>query len=95
MSIAIRMVRFLLMVLAASFGLFGIIVGIIALVLHLCSLRTFGVPYMSPFGPFNLADQKDTLIRLPQWALFSRPHLISQKNSIRENNKSPKPRRRN
>lgn len=95
MSIAIRMVRFLLMILAASFGLFGIIVGIIALVLHLCSLRTFGVPYMSPFGPFNLADQKDTLLRFPQWAMFSRPHLISQKNSIRENNKSPKPRRRN
>ncbi len=94
MTISFRMVRFPLMGLAASFGLFGIIVGIIALVLHLCSLRTFGVPYMSPFGPFILADQKDTLFRLPHWAMFSRPRLISQKNVIREKNQSPKPRQK-
>ncbi|MFC5405276.1 spore germination protein [Cohnella soli] len=83
MSISIRMLRFPLMVLAATFGLFGIIVGVIVLVLHLCSLRSFGVPYMSPFGPFNLKDQKDALIRLPQWAMTTRPRLISQKNNVR------------
>lgn len=91
MSIAIRIIRFPLMGLAASFGLFGIIVGVIALVLHMCSLRSFGVPYMSPFGPFILADQKDAIFRLPHWAMFSRPRLISQKNVIREQNQSPKP----
>ncbi|EFM11417.1 GerA spore germination protein [Paenibacillus curdlanolyticus YK9] len=88
MSISIRMLRFPLMGLAASFGLFGIIVGLIALMLHLCSLRTFGIPYMSPFGPFNLADQKDTLFRLPQWAMRSRPRLINQTNMIRGRNPS-------
>ncbi|WP_409342925.1 spore germination protein [Paenibacillus sp. MBLB4367] len=86
MSISIRMLRFPLMGLAASFGIFGIIVGIIALVLHLCSLRSFGVPYMSPFAPIVTADLKDSLFRLPHWALFSRPRLISQKNIIREQN---------
>ncbi|CAH1213186.1 Spore germination protein B1 [Paenibacillus allorhizoplanae] len=85
MGITIRILRFLLMLVAASFGLFGVTVGLIAIVIHLSSLRSFGIPYMSPMAPFILADQKDTIFRLPQWALSTRPRLISQKNNIREN----------
>ncbi|MFB6800638.1 spore germination protein [Peribacillus butanolivorans] len=90
-SMSIRMLRFPMMALAASFGLFGIIVGVIALVLHLCSLRSYGVPYMSPFAPFIGEDMKDTLIRVPRWGMFARPRLISQKNNKRENTSAPKP----
>ncbi|MGG1661779.1 spore germination protein [Brevibacillus sp. NRS-1366] len=79
-----RMLRFPFIILAATFGLFGIIVGVIAIVLHLCSLRSFGIPYMSPFAPMNMSDQKDAIIRLPQWAMLSRPRLISQKNVKRQ-----------
>ncbi|MFW5433452.1 spore germination protein [Paenibacillus apiarius] len=84
MSNSIRMLRFPLMMLAASFGLFGIIIGIIAIVLHLSSLRSFGVPYMSPFAPLIPTDQKDAIFRLPQWALFSRPRLIGKKSLTRK-----------
>lgn len=83
-SIAVRMLRFFLIALAASFGLFGIIVGLLAIILHLCSLRSFGVPYMSPLAPFNASDQKDTYIRLPLWKMITRPRLISQKNNVRQ-----------
>ncbi|MDD9267424.1 spore germination protein [Paenibacillus sp. GCM10023248] len=86
MGITIRILRFLLMLFAASFGLFGVTVGLIAIVLHLCSLRSFGIPYMSPMAPFIMDDQKDTIFRFPLWALFARPRLISQKNNRRENN---------
>lgn len=72
MAIAIRILRFGFMFLAASFGLFGISVGIIAVLLHLCSLRSFGFPYMTPMAPFYLWKQKDTLIRFPISGLFSR-----------------------
>lgn len=91
MSMSIRMLRFPMMGLAASFGLFGIILGFIALVLHLCSLRSFGVPYMSPFAPFIPEDTKDTVVRVPWWGMFSRPRLINQKNVIREQNNPPAP----
>ncbi|GGH36991.1 spore germination protein [Paenibacillus segetis] len=90
LSMTIRMLRFPMMMLAASFGLFGIIIGVIAIVLHMCSLRSFGVPYMSPFAPFILEDQKDALIRMPHWTMFSRPRLISRKkNFIREQSNLP------
>ncbi|MEB4793393.1 spore germination protein [Paenibacillus chondroitinus] len=95
MGIPIRIIRFVLMIFAATFGLFGITVGLIAMVQHLCSLRSFGVPYMSPMAPFVMDDQKDTILRLPQWSLFSRPRFINQKNMIRENNApTTKPKRR-
>ncbi|WP_410489286.1 spore germination protein [Bacillus sp. DTU_2020_1000418_1_SI_GHA_SEK_038] len=91
LSISIRMLRFPFMALAASFGLFGLIIGLIALTLHLCSLRSFGIPYMSPFGPYIKEDQKDAILRFPRWGLFSRPRLISQKNIERDDTSAPKP----
>ncbi|TQR19917.1 spore germination protein [Psychrobacillus vulpis] len=84
LAISVRMLRFGFMALAASFGLVGITIGLIALLLHLCSLRSFGVPYMSPVAPFNLPDQEDTFIRLPRWKMFTRPSLINQQNIVRQ-----------
>jgi spore germination protein KA len=89
MGISVRICRFFLMVLAATFGLFGITMGLVAMVQHLCSLRSFGVPYMSPMAPFIVEDQKDTILRMPQWGLIKRPSFIGQKNIIR--NRSPQP----
>lgn len=94
MAISLRILRFLFMLLAASFGLFGITVGLIGLVLHLCSLHSFGVPYLSPFAPLKVGDHKDTLFRFPQWALIKRPHLISQRNKIRQSKRLAKERMR-
>lgn len=84
LAIAVRMLRFVFMAIAAAFGLFGITIGLIALILHLCSIRSFGIPYMSPLAPFNISDQKDTFIRLPKWKMFTRPRLINQQNMTRQ-----------
>jgi len=83
LSNTIRVLRFPLMIFAAVFGLFGVMFGIMIILLHLCSLRSFGVPYMSPFGPIILKDQKDAMVLFPRRNLFTRPRLISQKNNIR------------
>lgn len=91
MSVSFRMLRFPIMALAASFGLYGIIIGIIAIILHLCSLRSFGVPYLSPFAPITLDEHKDTIFRFPLWSMLSRPRLISQKNSLRSQSNPPEP----
>lgn len=84
MSITVRILRFPLMVLAASFGIYGIIVGMLVLVLHLCSLRSFGVPYMGTFAPFSLKEQRDSIFRLPLWALNKRPETITKNNQRRQ-----------
>lgn len=74
---SIRILRFVMMLLAASLGLFGIMMGVIALHIHLVSLRSFGVPFMWPIAPFNLRALGDVLIRLPHWGYRYRPEMFS------------------
>lgn len=64
LGISVRILRFLLMAISASFGLYGIMISLIIIALHLCSLQSLGVPYMSSLAPLKLNSQKDTLLRL-------------------------------
>lgn len=92
---AVRLFRFLMMVLAASFGLYGIGLGVMALVAHTCSIRSFGIPYLTPFAPLILTDWKDTFVRVPKPFLSTRPRLINQKKIKRTGstqNLGPSPR---
>ena len=56
---AIRVWRFALAILASVAGLFGWITGIILLFIHLSSLTSLGVPYLSPFAE----GKKPSLLR--------------------------------
>lgn len=84
LSISVRIIRFGLMALAASFGLYGVLVGLIMITIHLASLRSFGVPYMSPFGPFIASDIKDTLYRAPWPSMRKRPKSNRVRNLNRQ-----------
>ncbi|OMF22224.1 spore germination protein [Paenibacillus sp. FSL H8-0548] len=90
MSISIRLLRFPFIFLGASFGLFGMSVGFIILILHLTSLRSFGVPYLSPFAPFDMEGQKDSILRVPIRSMLFRPKLIARKNLRRQRMHPPK-----
>ncbi|NOU78129.1 spore germination protein [Paenibacillus sp. LMG 31459] len=68
MSISIRMIRFLFMGAAASFGIYGITVGFLILVVHLCSLQSVGIPYMRPYAPYLRKEQADGVFRSPYWS---------------------------
>ncbi|WP_227938974.1 spore germination protein [Alkalihalobacillus deserti] len=83
-GMALRMLRFPMLILAGSLGLLGIILGVIAIVTHLCTLRSFGVPYLYPMAPMKARDMKDVMMRLPRWANTSRPHLTGDYNKQRE-----------
>lgn len=83
MAIAIRMLRFPLMIMAGIFGLFGIIVGTVLIAVHLCSLRSFGIPYLSGIAPYNAKEQKDILVRVPWWKMDTRPSTFSPVNRRR------------
>ncbi|RSL32343.1 spore germination protein [Salibacterium salarium] len=92
MAIAARLIRFVLMIAAASFGFYGLILAFIIMIAHLCGLRSFGVPYMSPLAPFILADADDSILRLPWWINKERPKLTASKNLVRQGtNQKPGP----
>lgn len=70
---AFRMLRFLLIILAGTFGLLGLAVGIMLVLNHMLSLRSFGIPYMTPFSPGNIKSLKDSIFRAPFYWLKERP----------------------
>lgn len=84
LGIASRLVRFVFIGLGAIFGLFGIQFGLLILLVHLCSLRSFGVPYMTPAAPLIWRDMKDHLVRVAKWGLITRPRLIGFREPIRQ-----------
>ncbi|WP_369522653.1 spore germination protein [Pseudalkalibacillus hwajinpoensis] len=73
MSMSIRLLGFPLMLLSASFGFIGLVFGLSIILIHLCSLETFGTPYFSPLAPLRLNELKDSIVRLPRWLLGDRP----------------------
>lgn len=80
---AVRVIRYALMILAGMYGLYGVFMGFIALLLHLCKLKSIGVPYMIPIAPKTKYATKDTIIRYPLWLNKTRPTAISELTSPR------------
>ncbi|WP_041484005.1 spore germination protein [Desulfitobacterium metallireducens] len=77
LGIAVRLIRFPLMLLAGTMGFYGVGVGLYAGLIHVLSIRSFGVPYLSPIAPLRIrALLQDTFARAPWWAMKRRPELI-------------------
>lgn len=65
MANATRILRFTFMLLASFSGLYGVALGYLLMVAHLCNLRSFGDHYLSPFSPFYLSGNQDAILRFP------------------------------
>ena len=88
---SLRIVRFFMMALAATLGIYGIMTGALVLALNLISLRSLGIPFMTPFAPLSIQDMKDWVLRFPQWAITKRsPYIVKQ--NIQKKSKHLKPR---
>ncbi|MGO4497404.1 spore germination protein [Paenibacillus sp. 2RAB27] len=82
-ALALRLLRFPLVILSGIFGLYGVMIGLILIANHMLSLKSFGVPYLSPLVPGNFQGMKDTLARLPLWSMPKRPALLHTPNDTR------------
>ncbi|WJH36732.1 spore germination protein [Paenibacillus sp. CC-CFT747] len=83
LGLAFRFLRFPVMFAAGSFGLFGISVSVILIVLHLVSLRSLGTPYMYPLAPIGDGWFRDFVLRAPIWFMKSRPDFYKNNPSNR------------
>jgi spore germination protein KA len=84
LGVSIRMLRFPIMIMAGMLGLFGIVIGLLIILIHLSKLRSLGVPYLSPIAPITWSNLKDALIRAPHWALGLRPRVFGYQNPERQ-----------
>ncbi len=88
-SDAVSILRWFLLILAASMGIYGITLGAFAIVIHLSALRSFGAYYLAPFAPLQEDDLKDTFVRVPLWAMRSRPRAVHPQDMKRQDFENP------
>ncbi|MDF2815263.1 MAG: spore gernimation protein [Paenibacillus sp.] len=83
-AVSVRMLRFPLMFLAGVLGLYGVMLGLLVLLIHLCSLASFGTPYFTPMAPFNWGGMRDAILRQPWRYMKNRPSFVSGRDKKRQ-----------
>lgn len=79
---AFRIVRYLVLILSAFLGLYGFVLGIMLILIHLVGLKSFGMPYLVPFAASGInegSDTDDAMVRAPLKQLKRRP-IFSNKD---------------
>jgi len=76
-ALGVVVIRIFLLMLASFLGFYGYIFGVMGLVLHMMSIRSFGIPYMTDLPSFSTQDVKDTIIRAPWWDMYLRPKMFT------------------
>lgn len=73
---AFRLLKFAFIAICAWLGFFGLLVGLLAVWIHLSQLKSFGIPYLMPFVGADLndyEDERDFLWRIPTRKIQMRP----------------------
>ncbi|SFI42347.1 spore germination protein KA [Paenibacillus sp. UNC496MF] len=83
MGVPFRMLRFPMLLFSGMFGLYGVTMASIFILIHLTNLESFGVPYLSPIAPLSRTELKDVLIRAPRWYMHTLPLSGSAQNHLR------------
>ncbi|MEL1135477.1 spore germination protein [Desulfitobacterium sp. THU1] len=73
---SMSLLRLYFLIATGFLGMFGWLISILALFIHMANIRSFGVIYLSPLIPSNVGDLKDSMVRLPLWSMISRPSLL-------------------
>lgn len=62
---AIKWYRLLFMIGATTIGMFGIFMVFIYFIVNICTVNSFGKPFMIPYVPLSLEGLKNSIIKLP------------------------------
>ena len=90
LALSFRLLRFPLMLLAGMMGLVGLIMGIMALAVHLCTLCSFGQPYLAGAAPMIKTNMQDLWFRMPWWAMNKLPRFSGEAD-VRRQGRNQKP----
>ncbi|MGN0435279.1 MAG: spore germination protein [Wujia sp.] len=81
-----RLLKFFIILTSAVLGLYGFILGILVVAIHLSGLKSFGVPYMLPVVSGGLEggeEHKDFVLRAPLKFMRRRPLWAREENRLR------------
>lgn len=79
----ISMLRFGFALVGGIFGLFGIVLSGLALMVYLAGLDSYGAPYIAPYAPYIPGDTKDGIFKSSVREMKTRPNSIPNINKRR------------
>ncbi|MDD4607673.1 MAG: spore germination protein [Bacilli bacterium] len=80
---AVRWWRVIFIISAALSGLIGLLLATIAFIVNLVSIKSFGIPYLSPLAPFIKNTNSDTIFQSNKDKFNYRNNLTAAKNPHR------------
>ena len=83
---AFRLLKFLFLFLCSWLGFYGFLYGMLFVLIHLSHLKSFGIPYLTPFVGADLndyEDERDSLLRQPLFCMKRRPIYAKRSQRIR------------
>jgi stage V sporulation protein AF len=83
LSLANRLVRMVLLLATASFGVIGYVVGITLWIIYLLRMESFKTGYLWPFIPFSPKAFLDVLVRTPVPLKSRRPSFLNPQDPDR------------
>lgn len=84
LAFALRVMRFVFIILGALAGFLGITTGVFLMGIAFCAAKSFGVPFMVPFGPRTAGSFADKIIRAPIWKQETRDDFTNPKDIRRQ-----------
>lgn len=86
LSEAFRLVKYGVLFFSTCFGILGVLFGWIFLLIHMASLKSYGIPWLFPFSGGDLnegADGRDSFVRASMGRLNRRPIFAQRNNRVR------------
>lgn len=83
---AFRLLKFAFIGMSAWLGFFGFLLTLLALLIHLSHLHSFGIPYLMPFVGADVTgyeDERDSFVRIPIFLLKRRPIFAKRNNRVK------------
>lgn len=84
LSVTLRLLRVPTLIVSSILGLYGMVLAVVVLTVHLCALRSFGESYLGGLFEITLLeDWKDHIARFPANLLKTRPKEFGAKDRTR------------
>ncbi|NOV01881.1 spore germination protein [Paenibacillus sp. LMG 31457] len=72
----VSVIRLFIFLASAIIGMYGLILGMILLVIHMSRIKSFGIPFLSPLSPPNYKDMFKSFLRFPWVKIVHRPQEL-------------------
>lgn len=85
-SSTFRLIKYYLLILTTVFGIYGYMLGVLSIFIHLSGLKSYGFPYLGPMASGdinNYQDEKDFIFRFPYMHMQYRSIFSSPANKKR------------